>query len=352
MPRARAQMPARRTILGNLRASLARRDLRFPAANPPELTSATRMAVTAAPGGAPELAARFAAELVELHGSCVIVGSPAEARLALINRILDWRNEDEAAAKGMRIETGQERMVLGWANDSLPLEYVAESLADMGMHLVTPTTLVTKESREAVRHIRYGVTGAEAAFAATGSLLLSSAPNALRSAGLLPLRHIALVPFTRLFANVEAWLAEMRLGDLAGWMRSQPNVTLVTGPSKSADIEMILTLGVHGPKFVHVILFDDGIQDDERQDSFWRYVPGGPPDPFDDEAAEARADEALLPSAFRPVGPVGPATPTRTAEEPHALPEPDIDAEAAADEIEAPNRESDSSQPPPQTDES
>lgn len=288
----------RRAILGRLRATLAQADLRFPPLDPPQLTGATRMAVTSAPGGAPELAARFAAELEAMHGTCEFVGSPAEARLALINRLLDWRNEDEAGAKGMRIKTGQERMVLGWEDEALPVEHVADSLADMGMRLVVPGSLTDKESREAMRHIRYGLTGAEAAFAATGSLLLASGLKTPRTASLLPLHHIALVPLTRLYANLETWLAEMRMGNLDTWVRSKPNLTLVTGPSKSADIEMILTLGVHGPKFLHVILFDDGVQDDESHDAFWRYIPGKPPAPAEPPRAAQDMDEGLLPSAY------------------------------------------------------
>lgn len=292
--------PSRRAILGRLRTALARPDLHFPPSDPPQLTAASRMAVTAASGGVPELAARFAAELEALHGTCAIVGSPAEARLALINRLLDWRNEDAASAKGMRIQTGQERMVLGWESAALPVEHVAESLADMGLHLVAPAGLTDKESREAVRHIRYGLTGAEVAFAATGSLLLAAGPQTPRAAGLLPLYHIALVPMTRLYANVEAWMAEMRITDFNAWVRRKPNLTLITGPSKTADIEMILTLGVHGPKFLHVILFDDGVQDDETDDAFWRYVPGKPSAP--DTARDA--DEGLLPAASSNIEPV------------------------------------------------
>ncbi len=319
--------PTRRAILGRLRGALARADLRFPPADPPELTAATRMAVTDARGGVPELAARFAAEVESLHGTCSFVGSPAEARLAVINCLLDWRNEDDANQKGMRVQTGQERMVLGWESGALPVEHVAESLADMGMHLVVPSSLTSKESREAVRHIRYGLTGVEAAFAATGSLLLAASPQTLRAPSLLPFRHIALVPITRLFANVEAWLAEMRLGDLAAWLRSKPNVTLITGPSKSADIEMILTLGVHGPKHLHVILFDDGVKDDEAHDAFWRYVPGGPP-PEPDAGYETEADDDVLPAQFRnrpaELTPIEPAPETQNA--PDVAPsEPNID---------------------------
>jgi L-lactate dehydrogenase complex protein LldG len=89
-------------------------------------------------------------------------------------------------------------------------------------------------------------------------MLLISAPGASRAASLLPLRHIALIPFSRLYANVETFLAERRAdGNLAERLRDPAAWHLITGPSKSADIEMNLTLGVHGPKFVHAILFED-----------------------------------------------------------------------------------------------
>lgn len=255
-------MAARDQILDRLRTTLARPDLRFPAQDPPPLTDGTRMAFTHASGGAPELAGRFVAELTALHGSAEVVESPAEARLALINRLQRWQKEEEAAIKGARLETGQERMVLGWDARAMPLESVGEALGDMGFTLVTPTSLASSEAREAVRHIRYGVTSAHAAFAATGSLLLASGPQTPRAPSLLPFRHVALVPLSRLYPNIEAWLAERRERDLLQFMRAHANLALVSGPSKSADIEMNLTLGVHGPKFLHVILFDDMRPDD------------------------------------------------------------------------------------------
>ncbi len=250
-------MTARDDILANLRSTLARSDLRFPPPNPPPLTAATRLTVTRAIGDQRALAERFGAELTKLHGSYQIVESVPEARLALISKILLWLDEETQARKGMHHDSGQERMVLSWDPTLLPVPALRDALVDMKIQLVTPTELTTDEARNRVRFIRIGLTGVDAAFAATGSMMLRTGPQHNRVASLLPFRHIALIPFDRIFPTIEGWLAERRdAGELVDFYRNQANLTMISGPSKSADIEMNLTLGVHGPKFVHAILFD------------------------------------------------------------------------------------------------
>ncbi|MFN8488406.1 MAG: lactate utilization protein [Caldilineaceae bacterium] len=249
-------MTARNQILDKLRTTLARPDLHFPPAKTEPLTAETRMTVLPTEGNKLELAKRFGAELEKLHGSFEIVESPAEARLALINRLLVWMAEEKANHKGALLETGQERHILCWNPAALPVSGVDDALQDMEMKVVAPKELRSEGSRAAVRFIRYGITGVDAAFASTGSLLVAADAQTSRSASLLPFRHIALIPFARLYPNVEAWLSEQRqAGALVDYFRSHANVAMISGPSKSADIEMNLTLGVHGPKYVHAILF-------------------------------------------------------------------------------------------------
>jgi L-lactate dehydrogenase complex protein LldG len=80
-----------------------------------------------------------------------------------------------------------------------------------------------------------------------------------RVASLLPLHHIALVPGSKIYSNLESWLAALRdEGRIEDSFRNNSQLAFITGPSKSADIELNLTLGVHGPRDVHAIVFDDG----------------------------------------------------------------------------------------------
>lgn len=253
-------MSARDEILDRLRSTLARPDLRFPADYVEPLTADDRMTVTSAQGDARALAQRFGQELETLHGTFDVVDSPAEARLALINRLLDWNNEEETARKGPRTEQPHSRRILSWDPAHLPVPGLEPALADMSLDLVAPADLSTETARDAVRLIRYGLTGVEAACASTGSMIFVAAPGRSRAASLLPFRHIALIPFSRLYPTLEDWLASLRqAGTLVQAVRNPANLTLVTGPSKSADIEMNLTLGVHGPKHVHAILFADEV---------------------------------------------------------------------------------------------
>jgi len=252
-------MSARDEILSSVKGTLARHDLWFPPHDARPLTRAERMTVTSGPTAPIDLANRFGKELAALHGSYEVVSTVPGARMACVNRIMSWIDEEKSERKGMALNTGQEMELLGWRAENLALDGIDEGLKAVGLRLITPESVDTVEDRDAVRLIRYGITGVEAAFASTGSMIMaSSEPGANRIASLLPFRHLALIPFSKLYPTAEAWMAELRqFGNFAEWIRTHANLSLITGPSKSADLEGNLTLGVHGPKFVHAILFDD-----------------------------------------------------------------------------------------------
>ncbi len=98
-----------------------------------------------------------------------------------------------------------------------------------------------------------------AAVAETGTLMLPSAPVRPTTVNLLPDTAIAVLWASRVVgAYEEAWdllRAEGPVQPSGGFMPR--NVMLVTGPSRSADIEQTLELGAHGPRRLHVVLIDD-----------------------------------------------------------------------------------------------
>ena len=94
-----------------------------------------------------------------------------------------------------------------------------------------------------------GITGVDAALAETGTIVVSSGPGKSRLVSLLPPVHIALVPTSSLTVDLFTWTAAR-----GGAMPA--SVTLISGPSKTADIEQVMAIGVHGPKRLIVILYD------------------------------------------------------------------------------------------------
>ncbi|MEC7584309.1 MAG: lactate utilization protein [Planctomycetota bacterium] len=100
-----------------------------------------------------------------------------------------------------------------------------------------------------------GLSGAAAALAETGTVVVASGPARSRLVTLLPPVHVALVPLSGLTADLFTWTAA-RNASLTADTAMPANVVLVSGPSKSADIEFTLTLGVHGPGRLIAILYD------------------------------------------------------------------------------------------------
>src|SRR5690606_30088021 len=98
-----------------------------------------------------------------------------------------------------------------------------------------------------------GITGAFCAIAETGTLLLLSGPRTWASASLLPETHIAIVPRSRIVATMEDGFALVRSeqGELPRALN------MISGPSRTGDIEQTIVLGAHGPYRVHVIVVLD-----------------------------------------------------------------------------------------------
>ena len=101
--------------------------------------------------------------------------------------------------------------------------------------------------RSADPSIRVGITCALAAIAETGTLVIPSGKGQPLSTSLLPEIHIAIVRSSQVVLSLDEAL---RRDDL----RNASATVLITGPSRTADIEMTLTIGVHGPKELHVFI--------------------------------------------------------------------------------------------------
>jgi L-lactate dehydrogenase complex protein LldG len=94
-----------------------------------------------------------------------------------------------------------------------------------------------------------GITTAQAAIADTGTLVLDSARERHRLVSLVPPVHIAVVDASSIFQTLAEALAFIHQnGEIS------PAVTFITGPSRTADIELTLAIGVHGPRELYVIV--------------------------------------------------------------------------------------------------
>jgi L-lactate dehydrogenase complex protein LldG len=167
------------------------------------------------------------------------------------------------ALAGLAAERGVQRVV-AWHGDPLGVE-VAAPLAARGLQVsAAPAAEVDAAERERRRAFAaaadLGVTGVDLAIAETGTLVVVSGAGRPRSASLLPPCHVAV--FDR-DALVESLLQAGLV--LEAWHDGTPSaglgasINFITGPSRTADIELTLTRGVHGPREVHAIFVEQGL---------------------------------------------------------------------------------------------
>lgn len=178
-----------------------------------------------------DLAARFEAALTAVKGEVLRAASLDEALLRL--------DETLDALAAQRLVVNDEPLLAGL---DLAARWPGRALHVVGR---TPGDL-----RAVCASADVGLSSADAALAETGSLVVTSGPGRSRLATLLPPVHLALVPVSLLTTDLFTFTAA-RSG-------AQPaSLTIISGPSKTADIEQTMAIGVHGPKRFIVVLYDD-----------------------------------------------------------------------------------------------
>ena len=163
----------------------------------------------------------------------------------------------------IRESLGPERASLGeWSatGAAVPAPSFAENLRTLGgiVHEVADLEEAHQKIQQIVAgrsfasagselaHVEYGISAADFALADTGSLVFFSEP---RLTSLLPPRHITIVGRSKILSGLEELFERVpKPADQSSYM------AIVTGPSRTADIEMRLVRGVHGPGEVTVII--------------------------------------------------------------------------------------------------
>jgi L-lactate dehydrogenase complex protein LldF len=174
-----------------------------------------------------DLLERFSQELIKLGGE-VTRCTPPE----LAGSLLAF------------LQAHQVRRLLAWQVPYLPAG-ILEGLARAGIQVV----------HQPDPQAQAGLTGALAGLAETGTLVLPSGPGRPASASLLPEIHLAILRRQDILPNLQSLLSGEPTASLQSVLEA-PSVALVSGPSRTGDIEMTHTIGVHGPRRVHVFCVD------------------------------------------------------------------------------------------------
>ena len=165
-----------------------------------------------------------------------------------------------AVIGGLARERGA-RSVVTWDPAALGFD-AASALARDGLEVVAARAGEEDEAarlrhREQAARAQIGVTGADFVLAETGTLILLSGSGRPRSTSLLPDVHVAVFGRDRLLETLE------QVGVMLEALHADPDramsgamINFITGPSRTADIELTLTRGVHGPKEVHAVFVE------------------------------------------------------------------------------------------------
>src|SRR6266536_436653 len=152
------------------------------------------------------------------------------------------------------VSVRQAKTIVAWETKVIDDIDLAGKLEKSGIGVLTETTDREFIPTAAVSDV--GVSGVDYALADTGTLVLLARKGQARSISLLPPVHIAVMKPEQLLSGLTDLFPILRGEAEAEGRDLSSAITFITGPSRTADIELTLVVGVHGPQQLHVVLLD------------------------------------------------------------------------------------------------
>lgn len=162
-----------------------------------------------------------------------------------------YQLDQNAALEQIMELIGDDKSVLSWDESHIPFAGLHGMLESLGVTVARYDKGGADKDR--IGDVRVGITGVNAAVATTGSIVVESGAGRPRSASLLPDVHIALMRAEQILPDLETWQGVQKGAGYPAFTEASSS-TVITGPSKTADIAHQLVKGAHGPREVHVMI--------------------------------------------------------------------------------------------------
>ena len=215
-----------------------------------------------------------AADDVELLGR--IAGRDTTAHLALLEKLVEAGelvNVGVIAAKDMAsaaasistiaaeksAEWGDRKWVVAWDHPLVKSLALAARLKPLDIPIYFPDSQSATADRQAAFRKRaegafIGITSADYCVAETATLTMKTRPGQPRCVSLLPSIHIAVIRLEQMLANLKEYYTLLEWNSAERAEGLTHCMTLITGPSKTADIEATLVHGAHGPRELVILV--------------------------------------------------------------------------------------------------
>ena len=138
----------------------------------------------------------------------------------------------------------------------LPLDSALRKQGARVTTVATSRSITREQLRDEMAQADMGVTGVDYAIAETGTCVLVPRQGVSRLVSLLPRLHVAVVETHQVYETLDDLFALRRLAYLRGDGDMGSYLSLIPGPSRTADIEQTLVTGVHGPVETHMVVLD------------------------------------------------------------------------------------------------